>query len=309
MKSFVYQRVKSAGEAADAAAGPGAKIIAGGTNLLDLMKLEIETPSKLVDVSRLATTTIEETKEGGLKFSAFEHGGDIAADARVRTKYPLMVRAMLAGGSQQIRNAATIGGNLLQRTRCAYFYDTTKPCNKRTPGAGCAAMAGFNRNNAVLGGSDECIATHPSDLAVAMSALDAHIETLKPGGAKREIAIDDFYALPGKTPQVETVLAPGEIITSVTLPPPPAGKQTFRKVRDRASFAFALVAVGVAGKNIALGGVAPKPWRAKKAEAALKGGASAHDAAAAELADARGHGKNDFKIALAQRTIEASLRG
>ena len=307
MKSFTYHRPANAAEAAKLAAEPGAKILGGGTNLLDLMKLEIEQPSKLIDITRLPSA-VEDTKDGGLKIGAFARGANVGADQRIRTKYPLVVRAMLSGGSQQIRNAATLGGNLLQRTRCAYFYDTTKPCNKRAPGSGCAAMGGFNRQHAILGGSDQCIATHPSDLAVALVALDAKVETVKPSGQTREIAVADLHALPGKTPNVETVLEAGEVISAVTLPPAPSGPQIYRKVRDRASFAFALVSVAVAGKNVALGGVAPKPWRASKLEAALKTGASAKDAAKAELAGARGHGKNDFKIELASRTIEAALK-
>jgi xanthine dehydrogenase YagS FAD-binding subunit len=214
----------------------------------------------------------------------------------------------MAGASQQIRNAATIGGNILQRTRCAYFYDTAKPCNKRTPGSGCAALEGFNREAAILGASDHCIATHPSDLAVALVALDAAIETVKPDGQGRAMPLAALHTLPGATPHVETALEPGEVIAAITLPPAPAGPQIYRKVRDRASYAFALVSVALAGGNLALGGVAPKPWRAAKAEAALRGGASAKEAAAAELAGAQGRGRNDFKIELAGRTIQAVLK-
>jgi xanthine dehydrogenase YagS FAD-binding subunit len=307
VKSFAYQRAVSAAEAAKAAAQPGAKILAGGTNLLDLMKLEIETPSTLVDVSRLPRT-IEDTKEGGLRISAFARGPDLTGDVRVRTKYPLAVRALMSGASQQIRNAATIGGNLLQRTRCSYFYDTAKPCNKRAPGSGCAALEGFNRDAAILGASDHCIATHPSDLAVALVALDAAIETVKPDGQARTMPLAALHTLPGATPHVETALEPGEVIAAITLPPAPAGPQIYRKVRDRASYAFALVSVAVAGGNLALGGVAPKPWRAAKAGAALKSGAAPKEAAAAELAGAQGRGRNDFKIELAGRTIQAVLK-
>jgi xanthine dehydrogenase YagS FAD-binding subunit len=238
----------------------------------------------------------------------------------VRRRYPLLAQAILAGASTQLRNKATTGGNLLQRTRCPYFYDTTKPCNKRVPGSGCAALAGLNRMNAVLGVSDDCIAAHPSDMAVAMTALDAVIETVAPDGSARVIPIDELYRPPGNTPQIETVLEPGELIVSVLLPPPPAGRQVYRKVRDRASFAFALVSVAaildvdgerVRAARIAFGGLSYKPWRSVEAEAALVGApatrASFDSAGTAALKDARGYGGNDFKIPLARRTLRAAL--
>jgi xanthine dehydrogenase YagS FAD-binding subunit len=311
MKTFSYHRATSVEDAARAAAAPGARLIGGGTNLLDLMKLEIERPAALVDVSRLRQTPVETTADGGLKLSALGPGVDVAANPDVRARYPVLVNAMLSGGSAQIRNKATIAGNFLQRTRCGYFYDVTKPCNKRAPGAGCAALEGFNRANAVLGASDACIAVHPSDMAVAMVALDAAIETVSAGGARRTLPVADLYALPGDTPHIEHVLAPGEVIASVLLPPPPPGRQIYRKARDRASYAFALVSVAAVGEGadarIALGGVAPRPWRATRTEAALKAGASPGEAARAEMALARGRGRNDFKIALAARSIEAAL--
>jgi xanthine dehydrogenase YagS FAD-binding subunit len=239
---------------------------------------------------------------------------------RVRRLYPLLSQAILAGASTQLRNKATTGGNLLQRTRCPYFYDTTKPCNKRTPGAGCAAVGGINRMNAVLGVSDDCIAAHPSDMAVAMTALDAQVETVAPDGATRTIPIDALYRPPGNTPHIETVLAPGELIRSVLLPPPPSGRQVYRKVRDRASFAFALVSVAaivahdnnhVQAARVAFGGLSYKPWRSAEAEASLEGAsatrASFDAAGVAALKDARGYGHNDFKIPLARRTLRATL--
>jgi xanthine dehydrogenase YagS FAD-binding subunit len=243
MKAFTYQRAASTVEAATAALKPGARIIAGGTNLLDLMKLQVETPSALIEISRLPLDKIEETPKGGLRIGALVRNSDLAADPRVRQRYSVLSRALLAGASAQLRNRATTGGHLLQRTRCNYFYDVTKPCNKRVPGSGCAALDGFNRNHAILGASNECIATHPSDMAVAMRALDAEVETLDKDGATRSIPIAEFHRLPGNTPEIETSLKPGEIITAVTLPPQPPGTQIYRKVRDRASYAFALVSV------------------------------------------------------------------
>jgi xanthine dehydrogenase YagS FAD-binding subunit len=320
MKAFTYARAGSVADAASAAAKPGAKVIAGGTNLLDLMKLQVETPSALVDINRLPLDTIENTQDGGLRIGALVRNSDLAADQRVRRHYGVLSRALLSGASAQLRNKATTGGNLLQRTRCSYFYDITMPCNKRTPGSGCAAMAGFNRMHAILGASDQCIATNPSDMAVAMRALDASIETIDSSGNTRAIPIADFHRLPGQTPQIETALQPGEIITAVMLPPAPPGMQIYRKVRDRASYAFALVSVAaivdtvdgrVRAARIAFGGLAPKPWRVPGAEAALVGsaaGASSFDAAAtAALDGAIGHGGNDFKIPLARRTLRAVL--
>jgi xanthine dehydrogenase YagS FAD-binding subunit len=320
MKAFTYTRAESVAQAAALAAEPGTKLIAGGTNLLDLMKLQVETPAHLVDISRLPLAQIEDTPHGGLRIGAMVRNSDLAADLRVRRRYGALSRALLAGASGQLRNKATTGGNLLQRTRCPYFYDTTKPCNKRAPGSGCAALAGFNRMNAVLGGSDHCIAVQPSDMAVAMRALDATVEAVNAKGVTRHIPIEAFHLPPGNTPQVETALRPGEVITAVTLPPPPPGVQIYRKVRDRASYAFALVSVAaivdvadghIKSARLALGGVATRPWRVPAAEAKLAGapvGAASFEAAADEmLSGARGHGGNDFKIALARRSMHAVL--
>ena len=320
MKAFTFSRAGSVADAASAAVKPGAKVIAGGTNLLDLMKLQVETPSQLIDINRLPLDNIEDTQDGGLRIGSLVRNSDLAADHRVRQHYGVLSRALLAGASAQLRNKATTGGNLLQRTRCSYFYDITMPCNKRSPGSGCSALGGFNRMHAILGASDQCIATNPSDMAVAMRALDASIETVDATGNTRAILIADFHQLPGQTPQIETALQPGEIITAVTLPPPPPGMQIYRKVRDRASYAFALVSVAaivdtVGGRfrsaRLAFGGLAPKPWRTAEAEAALTGaaaGASTFDAAAtAALDGAAGHGGNDFKIPLARRTLHAVL--
>jgi xanthine dehydrogenase YagS FAD-binding subunit len=245
MKPFHYERATAVASACASAAVPAAKFIAGGTNLIDLMRLEIEAPAQLVDIGQLPLAAIEETADGGLRIGARVTNSALAADMRVRRRYPLLSQAILAGASTQLRNKATTGGNLLQRTRCPYFYDTTKPCNKRVPGSGCSALRGFNRMNAVLGVSDDCIAAHGSDMAVAMTALDARVETVAPDGATRTIPIDALYRAPGNTPHIETALAPGELIRSVLLPPPPLGGQVYRKVRDRASFAFALVSVAV----------------------------------------------------------------
>src|SRR6476620_8132899 len=245
MNPFSYERASDIASACASAARPAAKFIAGGTNLVDLMKLQIEAPGQLVDITRLPLDRIEETAEGGLRIGALVSNSAAAADMRVRRRYPLLAQAILAGASTQLRNKATTGGNLLQRTRCPYFYDTTKPCNKRVPGSGCAALRGLNRMNAVLDVSDNCIATHPSDMAAAMAALDARVETIAPDGATRTIPLDALYRAPGDTPNIETVLAPGELIRSVVLPPPPAGRQIYRKVRDRASYAFALVSVAL----------------------------------------------------------------
>jgi xanthine dehydrogenase YagS FAD-binding subunit len=268
----------------------------------------------------LPLADIEETGDGGLRIGARVTNSALAADMRVRRLYPLLSQAILAGASTQLRNKATTGGNLLQRTRCPYFYDTTKPCNKRVPGSGCAALAGLNRMNAVLGVSDDCIAAHASDMAVAMTALDAQVETVAPDGASRTIAIDALYRPPGNTPHIETVLAPGELIRSVRLPPPPPGRQVYRKVRDRASFAFALVSVAtvvardqdrVRSARVAFGGLSYKPWRSADAEAALVGSAvkqtSFDEAGVAALRNARGYGYNNFKIPLARRTLRATL--
>jgi xanthine dehydrogenase YagS FAD-binding subunit len=273
----------------------------------------------LVDINRLGLDGIEPTTEGGLRIGALVRNADLAADPRVRRDYAVLSRALLAGASGQLRNKATTGGNLLQRTRCYYFYDTSKPCNKREPGAGCAALQGYNRMHAVLGASDQCIAVHPSDMAVAMRVLDARVETVSPGGARRVIPIADFHRLPGATPQVETSLGPGEMITAVTLPAPVGGHHVYRKVRDRASYAFALVSVAaivdapggrIRSARFAFGGVAHKPWRVEAGEAGLAGAsldASTWDRAADTLlAGARGYGHNDFKIPLLRRSLQAA---
>lgn len=311
MRSFTYERARSPAEAAAAASRTeGAKFIAGGTNLLDLMKLEIETPAHLVDVNGLGLDTIEATPEGGLRIGALVRNTDLAADPRVRRDYGLLSRALLAGASGQLRNRATTAGNLLQRTRCPYFYDTNQPCNKRRPGSGCAAVGGFSRQLAVVGTSDACIATHPSDMAVAMRALDATVETVMPDGATRAVPIAELHRLPGDTPHIETVLEPGELITAVTLPKPVGGKHIYHKVRDRASYAFALVSVGAIVQRdgtgrVALGGVAHKPWRVEAAEADLPRGA--RPVAAQLLAGAKPTPENAFKLPLVERTLAAVL--
>ena len=311
MKSFTYQRAASPAEAAATAIGAqGAKFIAGGTNLLDLMKLEIETPAHLIDVNGLALDKIESTPEGGLRIGALVRNTDLAAAERVRRDYGVLSRALLAGASGQLRNMATTAGNLLQRTRCPYFYDTNQPCNKRRPGSGCAAIGGFSRQHAVVGGSEACIATHPSDMAVAMRALDATVETIRADGATRTIPIAELHRLPGDTPHIETTLMPGELITAVTLPKPVGGTHIYRKVRDRASYAFALVSVAAIVQRdgtgrVALGGVAHKPWRVEAAEAQMPRGARA--VASQLLADAKPTRENAFKLPLVERTLGAVL--
>ena len=308
MRPFTYERATDAKAAVQAAAEtPNAKFIAGGTNLLDLMKLEIEAPAHLIDVGRLPLAQIEDTADGGLRIGAMATNSRVAADARVRSRYPVLTQAIVAGGSGQLRNKATTGGNLLQRTRCAYFYDTTKPCNKRVPGSGCGALEGLNRNSAIFGASHACIATNPSDMAVALAALGASVETLSPSGEARTFTLDELHRLPGETPHIETHLIPGELITAVVLPPPPKGGQVYRKVRDRASYAAGLASVAVAGGNLALGAVAHKPWRASLAEAALGSGASPSEAIAAELAGASENGRNGFKINLVSRLVPAAI--
>lgn len=308
MRPFTYERAESAQGAVKAAAEtPNAKFIAGGTNLLDLMKLEIEAPAHLIDVGRLPLAQIEDTADGGLRIGSMTTNSHIAADARVRSRWPVLTQAIVAGGSGQLRNKATTGGNLLQRTRCAYFYDTSKPCNKRVPGSGCGALEGLNRNSAIFGASHACIATNPSDMAVALAALGASVEVLSPSGAARAFPILELHRLPAETPDVDTHLIPGELITAVVLPPPPKGGQVYRKVRDRASYAAGLASVAVAGGNIALGAVAHKPWRAVDAEAALASGASPAEAIAAELSQASENGRNGFKINLVRRLVPAAI--
>ena len=321
MKPFAYARADSTDQAVSEALAPQTRFIAGGTNLLDLMKLQIETPAKLVDITRLPLNGVTPRDEGGVSIGALVPNSDLAADRHIIADYEVLSRALLAGASGQLRNKATTGGNLLQRTRCYYFYDTATPCNKREPGSGCSAIGGVNRILAVLGTSEKCIATHPSDMAVAMRALEATIVTLKADGDRRRISIHEFYRLPGDTPQIETALEAGEFITHIELPAPPKGKQEYRKVRDRASYAFALVSVAavvdvqdgvIASASLAFGGLGPMPWRNPAVEAALVGKAPSdavfEAAATALLADAKGYGSNDFKIPLARRTLIATLR-
>ncbi|MFW2830051.1 FAD binding domain-containing protein [Sphingomonas sp. ID0503] len=311
MKAFTYQRAKTAAEAAKAVAStPGAKFLGGGTNLLDLMKLQIETPTHLVDVQDLKLDRIEATSEGGLRIGALVTNTALAADARVRKDYGVLTRAIVAGASGQLRNKATTAGNLLQRTRCPYFYDTNQPCNKRQPGSGCAAIGGFSRQLGVIGTSDACIATNPSDMAVAMRVLDAVVETVGADGRERKIPIAEFHRLWGDTPHIETVLEKGELITAVTLPKPIGGQHFYHKVRDRASYAFALVSVAAVlqkdgSGRVAFGGVAPKPWRVEAAEAALPNGAKA--VAARAFAGARPTHDNAMKLTLAERTLASIM--
>jgi xanthine dehydrogenase YagS FAD-binding subunit len=320
MKSFTYERVMDIHAAVAAASKAGTKFISGGTNLLDLMKLEIEQPTHLVDISRLPLKQIDDMPDGGLRIGAQAGNADVAADRNVRARYPVLSEALLSGASGQLRNKASIGGNLVQRTRCPYFYDTAAACNKRMPGTDCAALEGVNRIHAILGASDACIATHPSDMAVALSALEAQVELLEPNRSTRVVAIEDFYRAPGTTPHIETVLRPGEMITAVILPPPPPGRQRYRKVRDRASYEFALVSVAaivaidrdiITAARVSFGAVAHKPWRSMEAEATLNGRRatlSTYQAAAeAALSNATGQGHNDFKIELAKRTLCRTL--
>lgn len=320
MRAFTYERPDNVGAALRAASQPGASFIAGGTNLLDLMKIDVEQPTHLVDISRLPLREVAETADGGLRIGALVSNTDLAADRRVRQRYPVLAMALLNGASGQLRNQATTAGNLLQRTRCPYFYDVAMPCNKRQPGSGCSALAGFNRMHAILGASQECIAVHPSDMAVAMAALHAEIEVQTPAGLRRKLPIAELHRLPGQNPERDTTLARGELITAVLLPPPPPGRQTYRKVRDRASYAFALVSVAAiveagGGKirdaRLALGGVAHKPWVPKDAERELVGApaeAGSYDAAArTALREAQPHPHNEFKVPLAERLVARTL--
>jgi xanthine dehydrogenase YagS FAD-binding subunit len=318
MNPFTYTRANEVGDAIRLGNGPGAKYLGGGTNLVDLMRETLERPAALVDVTSVSTA-IGETAGGGLHIGAGVRNSAVAEHRLVRTRYPVLARAILAGASGQIRNMATVGGNILQRTRCAYFYDDDgSHCNKRQPGQGCDAVDGFNRTHAILGASAACVATHPSDMCVALAALDAMVH-LRGAGGERTVPFTSFHRLPGETPHIETELQPGELITAVELPPlPMAVHSTYRKVRDRASYAFALVSVAAALEvrdgtvqdvRLALGGVAHKPWRASKTEEALRGKAASAEnfraAAEAELADAKPLRDNSFKIELAKRTITA----
>ena len=307
MRAFTYERARDAASAAKAVSErAGARFLAGGTNLLDLMKLEIETPTHLVDVQDLALDEIEPAADGGLRVGALVTNTALAADERIRRDYGVLSRAILAGASGQLRNKATTAGNLLQRTRCPYFYDTNMPCNKRQPGSGCSAIGGYSRQLAVIGSSEACIATHPSDMAVAMRVLDATVETIAPSGQARSIPIADLHRLPGDTPHIDTVLSPGELITAVVLPKPVGGRQVYEKVRDRASYAFALVSIAAVihpdgTGRVAVGGVAHKPWRIEAAEAAMPQGAKA--VTARLLQGARPTEDNAFKVPLVERAL------
>tara|TARA_R110000868_G_scaffold99084_2_gene272853 strand:+ start:358 stop:1344 length:987 start_codon:yes stop_codon:yes gene_type:complete len=319
MKPFTYARANDRADAIAKAAD--ATYIAGGTNLLDLMKLEVMAPDKLVDINRLDLSGIGVTDAGGLRIGALVTNSDCAADDCVRRDYPVLSRAILAGASGQLRNKATTGGNLCQRTRCYYFYDTAMPCNKREPGSGCQALHGFNRIHAILGASDACIATYPGDMAVAMTALDAQIEIEGADGETRLVPIEEFHLLPGDHPEKDNILTAGDLITAVILPPPVEGQQTYRKVRDRASYAFALCSVAaivkmdgetISSAALAFGGLAPKPWRDPDVEALLVGEKPSTDlfgrVADQLLAEAKGYGSNDFKIPLTRRVLISVLK-
>jgi xanthine dehydrogenase YagS FAD-binding subunit len=319
MNQFDYVRAGTAGEATRLVRD-GATFIAGGTNLLDLMKLEVMTPVRLVDISRLDLGGVDRTADGGLRIGAMVRNSDLAADQTVRRDYPVLAKALLAGASGQLRNMATTGGNLLQRTRCYYLYDTAMPCNKREPGSGCAAIGGVTRLHAIFGTSPHCIATHPSDMAVALRALDATVEIEGADGSTRSVPLGEFYRLPGDTPHIETVLVPGDLITAVVLPAPAGGVQTYRKVRDRASYAFALVSIAgvirmdggrIAEACLAFGGVAHHPWRDAAVEKMLVGQEPSADlfrrAAEALVAGAATQEGNAFKVPLLERTLGAVL--
>ena len=321
MNRFTYSRADDVAAAVREVASDGAaKFIAGGTNLLDLMKENVERPNRLIDINRLPLAEIRPGPDGGLRLGALVTNTDVAYHPEVERRYPLVSKAILSGASQQLRNMATTGGNLMQRTRCMYFYDTATPCNKREPGTGCSAITGLNKNHAILGTSEHCIATHPSDMCVALVALDAVVQVTGPGG-DRAIPIADFHRLPGDTPQRDTNLAAGEIITAVDLPARGFPEHhTYLKVRERTSYAFALVSVAAALEmegdtireaRLALGGVAHKPWRDRQAEALLHGQRATRDTfrqvAEALLRDARGFGHNDFKIELAKRAVVRAL--
>ncbi len=311
MKPFTYERAKTPAEAAALVANrPGAKFIAGGTNLLDLMKLEIETPTHLVDVQDLKLDRIEATRDGGLRIGANVTNTALASDDRVRRDYAVLTKAIVAGASGQLRNKASTAGNILQRTRCPYFYDPNQPCNKRKPGSGCAAIGGYSRQLAVIGSSNACIATFPGDMAVALRVLDATVETVNPQGTTRAIPMADFHRLPGDTPQFDNRLARGELITAVTLPKPLGGQHFYNKVRDRASYAYALVSVAAVIQpdgtgRVAVGGVAHKPWRVEAAETAMPQGARA--VASRLMAGAKPTEDNAFKVALVERTLAAVM--
>ncbi|MCQ9165200.1 MULTISPECIES: xanthine dehydrogenase family protein subunit M [unclassified Arthrobacter] len=323
MRPFDYQQAPDATAAvATVARRPGAMFLGGGTNLVDLMKLGVATPELLVDVSRLPLDTVAELPDGRVRIGAAVPNSDLAAHPLILQRYPVLSQALLSGASGQLRNLATTGGNLLQRTRCPYFQDASLPCNKREPGSGCPARGGYSRNHAILGASDSCVAVHPSDMAVALAALDATVVILGPGG-ERTLPLTELHRLPGAEPERDTVLAHGELVTAVDLPPGSHRRSAYRKVRDRASFAFALVSVAavveladdggtIAGVRIALGGVAHKPWRAERAEELLRGAQPTETnfgrAAAAELDAAVALAGNAFKIPLAANAMVAVLR-
>jgi len=322
MINFEYARATDVADAIrQIAADPEAKFIAGGTNLIDLMKYDVERPLRLIDITHLPLKTVEETANGGVRIGALVPNSDLAYHPLIEKRYPLLSSAILAGASQQLRNMASTGGNLLQRTRCFYFYDVATPCNKRQPGSGCSARDGINRINAILGASEACIATHPSDMCVALAALEAKVHVAGPAG-ERTIAFADFHRLPGNTPEVDTNLKPNEIITAIELPAQGfAANYSYLKIRDRLSYAFALVSVAAAleleGNRItearlALGGVAHKPWRNLEAELAMRGNPADApafaEAAAVLLRDAKGFAHNAFKIDLARRAIVRTLR-
>jgi xanthine dehydrogenase YagS FAD-binding subunit len=319
MRPFAYVKPADVEAAVLAGAEPGARFLGGGTNLVDLMRAGIERPDTVVDVTGLPLDTVDELAGGGLRIGALVRNSVLAADRRVRARFPVLSQALLAGASGQLRNMATVGGNLLQRTRCPYFYDEASACNKREPSSGCDALDGFNRSCAILGVSNSCIAAHPSDMCVALAALDAVVEVRGTSGT-RHVPLAELHRLPGESPQVETELAPGDLITAVEVPPATANSR-YRKVRDRAAYAFALVSVAavlqvndgtVSEARLALGGVAPKPWRAREAERLLVGAPADEDAfrraAAAELASASVRQGNAFKVALATSVIVATLR-
>ncbi|GAA4024103.1 xanthine dehydrogenase family protein subunit M [Allokutzneria multivorans] len=322
MRTFSYVRAEDVDAALRAITEePNAKFLGGGTNLVDLMREDIERPDTVVDVTRLPLAEVDELPDGSVRIGAMARNSHLAANPVIQSRYPLVSQALLSGASGQLRNMATVGGNLMQRTRCLYFYDDAAACNKRSPGSGCAAIGGFSRGNAVLGTSSSCAATHPSDLCVALAALDAVVEVRSSRGTRR-IPLVDFHRLPASSPEIETVLASDELITAVELPPPPSGCSQYRKVRDRASYAFALVSVAacldvvdgsVSAVRLALGGVGTKPWRAYEAERVLLGAPATEDsfraAARAELAPAVSLPHNAFKVDLAERTVVAVLRG
>lgn len=320
MRPFAYGRPRSIEEATRAIADESAMAIAGGTNLLDLMTLQVETPEKLADINRLGFGQIEDTQAGGLSLGALATNTATAVHPRVRADYPVLARAILSGATQQLRNKATNGGNLCQRTRCFYFTNIDQPCNKRDPGSGCGAIEGIAKLHAILGTSEQCIATYPGDMAVALSALDATVDIAMADGERRTVPVREFHCLPGDTPWRENVLEEGELITAITLPPPVGGTQIYRKVRERSSYAFALVSVAAVVEiedglftraDLAFGGLAHKPWHDPRIGEALIGQSPTSEtmdrAADILLEDARGFGENDFKIPLARRALHAVL--